>query len=56
MRYELLAATALVAVVTTTLAAERPFTATLEGHAILPAATFVAPPEDAPLSLAVSAI
>ncbi len=54
MRYELLAATALVALVTAALAAERPFTATLEGHAILPAATFVAPPEDAPLSLAVS--
>ena len=35
-------------------AEETVFTATLEGHAILPAATFIAPPADAPASLAMS--
>lgn len=34
--------------------AQQQFPATLEGHAILPAATFVFPPEDAPASLRVS--
>ncbi|HYN45123.1 MAG TPA: hypothetical protein VES64_00360, partial [Allosphingosinicella sp.] len=36
---------------TAAMADEIVFTATLEGHAILPAATFVKPPADAPASL-----
>ena len=34
--------------------ADQAFTATLAGHALLPAQTFLAPPKDAPASLAVS--
>jgi hypothetical protein len=56
MRTHLLAATALVAVFSLpALADETMFTATLEGHAILPAATFIKPPADAPPSLAQAA-
>ena len=47
----LFAATALIALPAL---AQQQFPATLEGHAILPAATFVNPPEDAPASLRVS--
>lgn len=55
MRARLLAATAFVAFATAAAAAETEYPATLVGHVILPAATFVAPPADAPASLAVSA-
>ena len=34
--------------------ADQAFPATLAGHAVLPASTFLAPPKDAPASLAVS--
>lgn len=51
----LLASAALAAVVTApALAQETVFPATLVGHAILPANTLIAPPADAPASLAVS--
>jgi hypothetical protein len=53
MRAKLLAATATAALFTLSASAEEAvFTATLEGHAILPAATFIPPPADAPPSLA----
>ena len=55
MRAHLLAATAFVALTTAAAAAETEYPAILVGHAILPAATFVAPPAAAPASLAVSA-
>ena len=56
MRACLLAATAVAALMSLpALADETEFTATLAGHAILPAATFIAPPADAPDSLRVSA-
>ena len=50
----LLLAAGLVAAVTGQALADQRFEATLTGHAILPAATFVAPPEGAPPGLAVS--
>jgi hypothetical protein len=50
MRSTLLAATALVALTGAALA-EQAYPATLEGHAILPAATFIKPPADVPKSL-----
>lgn len=53
MKYVLLAATALIAAAAP-VRAEQAFTATLVSHAIIPAATFIEPPEDAPASLAVS--
>jgi hypothetical protein len=52
MRAILLAAAALLAVAPA--AADQRFEATLAGHAILPAASFVAPPGDAPPGFAVS--
>jgi hypothetical protein len=53
MRAKLLAATTAAALFTFSASAEEAvFTATLEGHAILPAATFIKPPADAPQSLA----
>ena len=56
MRACLLAATAVAALMSLpALAGETEYTATLAGHAILPAATFVAPPADAPDSLKGSA-
>ena len=56
MRAPLFAATAIVALMSGyALAEEKAFPATLEGHAILPAATLVAPPADAPASLAMPA-
>jgi hypothetical protein len=56
MRACLLAATAVVALMSLpAMAAETEYSATLVGHAILPAATFIAPPADAPDSLKVSA-
>ncbi|MBN9022094.1 MAG: esterase-like activity of phytase family protein [Rhizobiales bacterium] len=56
MRARFLTATAIVALTALpALAAETEYPATLVGHAILPAATFVAPPADAPAALAVSA-
>jgi len=52
----LLAATAAAALLTHSAhAEEKVFPAKLAGHAVLPAATFIAPPQDAPASLAVSA-
>lgn len=47
----LLAATALAAVMASPAYADQLYPATLEGHVILPAATFIAPPADAPGSL-----
>ena len=55
MRTRLLAATAIVALTTIGVNAEEQYPATLEGHAILPAATFIKPPTDAPPSLASAA-
>ena len=56
MRSALLAATAIVALMSSpAMSAEDEFTATLVGHAILPAATFIKPPADAPESLAMAA-
>jgi hypothetical protein len=52
MRRTLLAATATAALLGLSAHAEEAsFTATLEGHAIMPAATFISPPTDAPHSL-----
>ena len=48
-------ATAIVALTTIGVNAEEQYPATLEGHAILPAATFIKPPTDAPPSLASAA-
>ncbi len=56
MQPRVLAATAIAALMSVpALAAEREYPATLVSHAILPAATFVPPPADAPDSLRVSA-
>ena len=55
MRSALLAATAIVALMSSPALSEEEFTATLVGHAILPAATFIKPPADAPESLAMAA-
>ena len=55
MRTRLLAATAIVALTTISVNAEEQYPATLEGHAVLPAATFIKPPADAPPSLASAA-
>ena len=55
MRTILLTATAVAAFTAfSAQAEEKAFPATLEGHAILPAATFIAPPADAPASLKIS--
>ncbi len=55
MRTFLLAATASAALLSHANAQEKAFPAKLEAHAVLPAATFVEPPKDAPASLATSA-
>ncbi|HET7714862.1 MAG TPA: esterase-like activity of phytase family protein [Bauldia sp.] len=53
MRQTLLAATAIAALLSASARAEeQEYPATLVGHAILPAATFIKPPADAPSSLA----
>ncbi len=46
---------AVIALATAPALAEQQYPATLEGHAILPAATFIKPPADAPPSLAKAA-
>ena len=51
MRTLLLATTAVVALISAPAFAEQAYPATLEGHVVLPAATFIAPPADAPESL-----
>ena len=56
MRKTLLTATAFAALISVSAAAEdKQFPATLESQAILPAATFIKPPADAPASLMVAA-
>src|SRR5262245_32284345 len=56
MRATLLAATAIVALMSGyAVAEEQEYTATLVEHAILPAATFIKPPADAPESLMMAA-
>jgi hypothetical protein len=56
MRATLLAATAIVALMSGyAVAEEQEYTATLVEHAILPAATFIKPPSDAPRSLMMAA-
>ena len=52
MRFMLLAAGLVASLVATTANADTRFEATLAGHAMLPAATFIAPPEGAPPGLA----
>jgi hypothetical protein len=54
MKGLLLASAAIAAIAAAPARAEDAFPATLVGHAILPAATFVAPPADAPESLRIS--
>ena len=45
-------ALALAALLPTVAAADQAFPATLAGHALLPAKSFISPPKDAPASLA----
>jgi hypothetical protein len=52
MRSTLLAAVALTALAAAPALAQQEFPATLTSHAVLPAATFIAPPADAPASMA----